>query len=305
VLGTELGRAQAGLFSAVSSAFIVDVQSKLESDPNEIAAAYMRILIHAVNASLFPDLDPNSITWTGPPAEIITIQSLLYASPATSLFVTFLAMLGKQWVNRYIRNRGGSAADESRDRQRKLDGLEKWHFRLTVEILPVMLQIALPLLGLALSPYLWTISRPIAWVIGALTLFGLTSYIFFAFAATLHYNCPCQTPPSTLTRTLIRYLTRSSSIFVRSLRSLTTPLAGARLLFAKDLKRTIGRFRAGLRNVLTSFGWIPRLPDEEHVPLAVVGLPLPSFPSTFPGGYRGGDDRPTRLNLNLILVGPS
>ena len=154
----------------------------------------MRILIHAVNASLFPDADPSSITWTGPPAEIITIQSLLYASLATSLFAAFLAMLGKQWVNRYIRNRGGSATDESRDRQRKLDGLEKWHFRLTVESLPVMLRIALLLLGLALSLHLWTISRPIAWVIGAFTLFELTSYIFFTFAATLHCNCPCQTP---------------------------------------------------------------------------------------------------------------
>ena len=78
----------------VSSAFIVDVQSKLEPDPNETAAAYMCILIHVVNDSLFPDVDPNSITWTGPPAEIITIQSLLYASIATSLFAAFLAMVG-------------------------------------------------------------------------------------------------------------------------------------------------------------------------------------------------------------------
>ena len=101
----------------VSSGFIVDVQSKLEPDPNETTATYTRILIHPVNASLFPDADPGSITCTGPPAEIITIQSLLYASLATSLFTAFLAMLGKQRVNRYIRNRGGSATDESHDRQ--------------------------------------------------------------------------------------------------------------------------------------------------------------------------------------------
>ena len=78
----------------VSSAFIVDVQSNLEPDPNETVAAYMCILIHVVNDSLFPDADLNSITWTGPPAEIITIQSLLYASIVTSLFAAFLAMVG-------------------------------------------------------------------------------------------------------------------------------------------------------------------------------------------------------------------
>jgi len=108
----------------------------------------MRILIHNMNNSLFPDADPNSVTWTGPPPVIVTVQSLLYANLTTSLFATFLAMLGKQWVNLYLRNRGGSAADKSRDRQRKLDGFEKWHFRLAIESLPVMLQLALLLLGL-------------------------------------------------------------------------------------------------------------------------------------------------------------
>jgi len=61
-----------------------------------------------------------------------------------------------------------------------------------------MLQLALLLLGLALSLYLWTISRPIAWAIGAFTLFGIASYTFFTLAATLNYNCPYQTPPSIL-----------------------------------------------------------------------------------------------------------
>ncbi|KAF9643703.1 hypothetical protein BDM02DRAFT_3074152, partial [Thelephora ganbajun] len=87
----------AGLFSAVSSAFIVDVQSKLEPDPNEMTAAYMKILIHSMNNTLFPDADPSSTTWTGPPPKIVVVQSLLYASLATSFFAAFLAMLGKQW----------------------------------------------------------------------------------------------------------------------------------------------------------------------------------------------------------------
>lgn len=54
-LNAESGSAQAGLFSAVRSAFIIDVQSNLRPVPNEMTAAYMRILIHAVNGSPFPD----------------------------------------------------------------------------------------------------------------------------------------------------------------------------------------------------------------------------------------------------------
>jgi hypothetical protein len=185
VLNTQnFGGAQAGLFSAVSSAFIIDVQSGLGPDPNRMNAAYMQILIHAVNGSLFPNADPSAITWTGPPPGIATVQSLLYASLATLLFASFLAILGKQWVNRYLRNRGGSAADKSRDRQRELDGLETWHFHLVIESLPVMLQFALLLLGCALSRYLWTISHPVAGVVVAATILGVTSYVLLTLVAT-------------------------------------------------------------------------------------------------------------------------
>ena len=238
-----------------------------------MTAAYMRILVHTMNNSLFPDADPSSATWTGPPPEIVAVQSFLYASLATSLFAAFLAMLGKQWVNRYLRNHGGSAADKSRDRQRKLDGLEKWHFHIAIESLPVMLQLALLLLGCALSRYLWTISRTAAGVIVAVTLFGVTSYVSLTLAATFYYNCPYQTPPSILTRTLIRYLAHYGDTFTCSLRSLITPPS------IKVLRKIHGCLRSGFRGVLESVGCIPTVPgEEEHIPLsAVVAPPIRIF----------------------------
>ena len=187
-----------------------------------MTAAYMQILIHTMNKTLFPDVDPSSVAWTGPPPEIAIVQSLLYASLALSLLAAFLAMLGKQWVNRYLRNHGGSAAEKSRDRQRKLDGFKNWRFYLVIESLPVMLQFALLLLWCALSLYLWTISRTVAGVILAFTLLGLASYTFFTLAATLHYNCPYQTPPSIFTRSVIRYLTRSGATLPPLLQPLIT-----------------------------------------------------------------------------------
>ena len=271
---TETGSAQAGLFSAVSSAFIIDVQSNLQPDPNEMTAAYMRILIHNMNNSLFPDADSNLVTWTGPPPEIITAQSLLYASLATSLFAAFLAMLGKQWVNRYIRNRGGSAADKSRDRQRKLDGFEKWRFHLAIESLPVMLQVSSLLLGCALSQYLWTISRTVAGVVVAVTLFGLTSYVFLTLAATLYYDCPYQTPPSTIIRTTIKYITRSEDKFAHSLRSLATSLPSI-----SNLGPILLRLRFGIITVLGNFGHVPSGTTEaERIPPAVVVAPPTEIP---------------------------
>jgi len=231
-----------------------------------MTAAYMRILINAVNNSLFPDADPDSVTWTGPPPNIVTVQSLLYASLATSLFAAFLAMLGKQWVNRYLRNRGGSAADKSRDRQRKLDGFKKWHFQLAIESLPVMLQFALLLLGGALSLYLWTISRSVAGVILTFTFFGLALYVFLTLATTFYYNCPYETPLTIIVRTIIEYLARGGTTFARSLQPPIAPFPSV-----INLRRILRNLRPGVRRALRSFRCIPVVPVEtEHIPLADV-----------------------------------
>lgn len=101
-----------------------------------------------MNGSLTPDTDLNTTTWNGPPSDIVIVRSLLYASLATSLFASFLAMLCNQWVDGYLRNRGGSGTDKNRNRQRKLGELEKRHLHFIVESLPVMLQLTLLLLGL-------------------------------------------------------------------------------------------------------------------------------------------------------------
>ena len=52
---------QAGLFSAVSSAFITSVQPKLESDPNDMTTTYTQILIRTMNNSFSTGVDPSSV----------------------------------------------------------------------------------------------------------------------------------------------------------------------------------------------------------------------------------------------------
>ena len=70
-----------------------------------------------------------------------------------SLLAAFVAMLGKQWVKRYLRHTGGSVVERCGDRQRKYDGLERWPFRTIIDGLPIMLQIALLFLACGLSRY--------------------------------------------------------------------------------------------------------------------------------------------------------
>jgi len=265
---------QAGLFSAVSATFVASVQPELEQNANDVTAVYMQILIHTMNNTLFPDADPSSLAWTGPPQEIVIVQSLLYATLAISLFAAFFAMLGKQWINRYLRNHGGSAAHKSWDRQRKLDGHQKWYFYIAIECLPVMLQFSLLLFGSALSLYLWTISYVVAWIVLSFTLAGATAYVFFTIAATAYYNCPYQTPPSIAIRTLAEYLKHSDSAFVRSMRHRMGSLTWVYSRSVEKLGQILKRFRSGVRRALQNFGCTPNLPGGmEETPLTAVGQP--------------------------------
>jgi hypothetical protein len=156
--------------------------------------------------------------WTGPDPKLAHVQAILYSSLAASLLAAFVAMLGKQWLNRYFQvDMRGSLIDRSRDRQRKADGMAIWRFKFVMESLPLMLQAALLLLGCALSKYLFTIDNLVAWVVVGFTAAGFFFYLIIIFAAILSYDCPFQTPPSLIIRSIIclyqerrKYLDKSS-----------------------------------------------------------------------------------------------
>jgi hypothetical protein len=120
----------------------------------------------------------------------------MYASLMISLLAAFVAMLGKQWLNRYLRNSGGSTIERCGDRQRKCDGLEKWPLHSFVESLPMMLQAALLLLACGLCRHMWSISTPVASTLISLTGLGVAFFIGIVIAGMSSYACPFQTPVS-------------------------------------------------------------------------------------------------------------
>ena len=115
-------------------------------------------------------------------------------------------MLGKQWLNRFGRHKGSTAAEKSWDRQNKLQGMENWRFYIVMESLPIMLQLALLLLGCALSSYLWSLNRVAATIALSVTSFGVIFYAFITIAGSIFYKCPYQTPMSLMFRTAISRL---------------------------------------------------------------------------------------------------
>ncbi|KAJ7670347.1 hypothetical protein B0H17DRAFT_1246086, partial [Mycena rosella] len=136
----------AGLFSAVDSAFIIQIQPEIKR--------------------------------TGTPLIIVLAQSLLYISLGSTLFAALLAVLGKQWLMFYsAAGERGTIEARGLERQRKFDGLRRWKFDTVMQIFPLLPQLGLFLFAVALSVYLWSIHLSLAIIVISFTSFGVTTYI--------------------------------------------------------------------------------------------------------------------------------
>ncbi|KAJ7327638.1 hypothetical protein DFH08DRAFT_940873 [Mycena albidolilacea] len=153
----------AGLFSAVDSAFIIQIQ---------------------------PEIQPH-----GARSIVIIAQCLLYISLFSTLLASLLAVLGKQWLMFYsAAGEKGSIEARGLERQRKLDGLLKWKFEAVIQMFPLLLQFALLLFWAALSIYLWTIHPSVASIVVLLTVCGFLAYCILLGSAVVHKDSPFQTP---------------------------------------------------------------------------------------------------------------
>ena len=140
--------------------------------------------------------------WPGPDPVIVRVQCILYATVSATLLASFLAILGKQWLNRYRQNETrGPTADRSRVRERKLSGVETSKFHIVMEAL--ILQCAIILLGFALSRYLWEVSRSVSSVVIGFTSFGFLFYLLIVRVSIFFFDFPFQTPFSLLIRFVI------------------------------------------------------------------------------------------------------
>jgi hypothetical protein len=126
----------------------------------------------------------------------------MYASLMISLLAAFVAMLGKQWLNRYLRNSGGSTIERCGDRQRKCDGLEKWPLHFFVESLPVMLQARSSFSPAGSADTCGRSTPSVAYTLISLTGLGVMFYIGIVIAGMSSYACPFQTPASVALRSM-------------------------------------------------------------------------------------------------------
>ncbi|KIJ65566.1 hypothetical protein HYDPIDRAFT_88197, partial [Hydnomerulius pinastri MD-312] len=88
----------AGLFSAVSTAFITLMSANLSPNPIDTTNTLLEILINSTTSTPITNNSNIYVTqWTGPSASAIWSQTLIFSSLSASLLAALGAVLGKQW----------------------------------------------------------------------------------------------------------------------------------------------------------------------------------------------------------------
>jgi len=190
---------QAGLFSAVNTAFILAMQPNPVDTTNALLVQLTNITL--INSSstqspiLYPSIDPyySSKIWT---------QALAYTSLVFSLFTAFGAVMGKQWLSYYKTNRYGDGPleDRCKQRHRKFQMLETWHFEHVLQSFTILIQISLLLFAMSLAAAMWKQQRAISILLIAMTAFGALCHFLTILAAVMSPDCIFQTTSSQIIR---------------------------------------------------------------------------------------------------------
>jgi hypothetical protein len=84
------------LFSAVTSAFVIEVENSLSPNYTQFTYIVLTIIANATLGHPSADLNAALPQWSGSRPTIVHVQSILYSILAASLLSAFIAMLGKQ-----------------------------------------------------------------------------------------------------------------------------------------------------------------------------------------------------------------
>lgn len=208
---------QAGLFSAVLTAFVVESYSKLQPDDTA------EVIGRAVAAHLGTSSPISGASdFTASPADV-SINTLWFASLIFSLSAALLGILVKQWLHAYASGVPGDSLEIGLLRQHRLDNLEKWRVPMVVATIPILLLASVILFLFGLLTLLWTLNPVVAAVSTFLTAVLLAFLAFTTVVPSFTPGCAYISPQSELSMVVKAALSHLWSLlrlkFITNLRS--------------------------------------------------------------------------------------
>jgi len=187
--------AQAGLFSAILSAFLIEVRRGLQEDLQAITNALLQVVIQ------------NQHNSTGPPApfvpprfepspSVLWINGLWFSSLIFSLISALGASLAKGWVMQYATTASGVNSRDACVRHHRFIGITRWHLQVIVQSLPILIHIAFFLFSAGLVILLREDNLGISNIVLALVVVVAFLYVGSTLLPLFSLDCPFRTPVS-------------------------------------------------------------------------------------------------------------
>ncbi|KAG9043656.1 hypothetical protein FS837_009302 [Tulasnella sp. UAMH 9824] len=206
----------AALFSAINTAFISITMPDLSPSPSDETNNLLRLLVMRADnntltpADLSPPFSPNSTS--------IVVNCLLYASLSCSLLAAVGAMMAKEWLQSFNRSgQTGPLEDQGKLRQRKFNGVEKWHLEAVIKFLPNLLLLSVVLFFAGIGLFLFPINTVVAATVIAFSGLGLILSGIAIVAGAISPLCPYQSAASNAVRRISNILSRLWRILSRTI----------------------------------------------------------------------------------------
>ncbi|CAE6336539.1 unnamed protein product [Rhizoctonia solani] len=151
----------AALFTAICTAFVVESSKSLKEDPPERSANRLdqitNILLVIANVNAPSQLNMTEIINPRPfsPRPIdLCVNALWFFALSLSAAVSLIAMLAKEWCQSFMSGRIGDPWLQTKRRQQRWKGIEKWKMEQVVMFLPSLIHLAVLSFAVGLCLYL-------------------------------------------------------------------------------------------------------------------------------------------------------
>ncbi|KAI0060524.1 hypothetical protein BV25DRAFT_1858781, partial [Artomyces pyxidatus] len=191
-----------GLFSATTSAFIIESYKDLQPDPGDMTvhllAQISQQLAGGYNStqSPFPSHSIPSNAAFRPSASTLRVNILWFLSLLLSLTCALSATLMQQWMRSYLaraRNRD-STSRRGPVHAYVFSGVVSFRMIGAIELLPALLHASVFLFLAGLVKFMYAINTLVAKVILAFIVVAASSYLVLTIMPLICLNCPYRTP---------------------------------------------------------------------------------------------------------------
>jgi hypothetical protein len=196
--GSSHANHQAGLFSAVLTAFVIQANASLQEDSAQTAVDalyHISLQLHDPSVAPLPARSPFQ-----PASYDVRVNAIWLCSLILSLVAALLAILVKQWLREYMTWTSMISGKESVAlRQYRAQGWDNWYVSQWRYAIPGLLQAALVLFFWGLVDLFWNVQATIAIIVTSLVGVSLGVLLMISFIPVINAQCPYR---STLSRLL-------------------------------------------------------------------------------------------------------